>query len=666
MAIGKISGQMLQSNLDRTGAGDLSIQANLIYAATSTYRVGVGTTTPNYTLDVNGNVHAGNLYILGNTITSDAGLKVNLGPITNVQMTGGSPNYVVYTDGSGNLNFGNLNYLAVLEGFTGNTIQLGTNALGSLVSNAVTMTTTTDVTDAISQLNYVLGKLVPPAPPNFPNAQTLSVSGTSTYRMTSYTQTDNSGWANLSVAAGTVVSTVLRSSSWATSSITNVGPGTTGTVTAYFNNSANGAVTLTGSNANTTNGDLYVYNVEDYHNIVSTVTAGFWSVFSASANGTATQGWNSIRIADSSAGTTGSALWFYDSSAPGVPQFTSPTIANSSNVVIYSTGIPHYTSSAGFTLTYQVNRLSGNMYPTTDTFATGTSGGAFQAPASVTYETAGITVPLAQNLYVASGTASVTTTANIVSGFGSSSSGPTVSVSNSYNTGTQTFNPGVTVLYKTGTSNTMEETNIPVSSSLGGGYSTAGVRIMNPDAGFVSDNPGYNGLEATFVSATSTVYVTDATVSGGLLKFDQTNYSTGYLPVGPNYSSHSSTQYFTFKFQRTIVSKFNIAFTGSLAGLWVALPGVTDASYASPTNGWVSMATAYAGSGVPGTGTGGNGSVGCALGGTATLNTSSTYNLTATFGTVSSSASTSNEIYVRIKLTSGQSISALSIGTPTN
>jgi hypothetical protein len=666
MAIGKISGQMLQSNLDRTGAGDIAIQANLIYAATSTMRVGVGTSSPNYTLDVNGSIHAGGLYIQGNTITTDVGNKINFGGINNLQVFGGSPNYVVYTDGSGNLNFGNLNYLAVLEGFTGNTIQLGTNALGTLVSNAVTMTTTTDVTDAISQLNYVLGKLVPPAPPNFPNAQTLSINSTSTYRMTNYTQTDNSGWANLSVVAGTTVSTVLRTSSWSTTAITNVGPGTTGTVTAYFNNAAAGAVTLTGSNANTTNGDLYVYNVEDYHNIVSTVTAGFWSVFSASASGTATQGWNSIRIADSSASTTGSALWFYDSSAPGVPQFTSPTIANSSNVVIYSTGIPHYTSSAGFTLTYQVNRLSGNMYPTTDTFATGTAGGAFQAPASVTYTQAGITTPLAQNLYVASGTASVTTTANIVSGFGSSSSGPTVNVSNSYNTGTQTFNPGATILYKTGTSNTMEETNIPVSASLGGGYSTAGVRIMNPDAGFVGDNPGYSGLEANFNSSSSTVYVTDATVVGGLLKFDQTNYSTGYLPVGPNYSGHASTQYFTFKFQRTVVSKFNIAYTGTLAGLWVALPGVTDASYASPTQGWVSMATAYAGSGVPGTGTGGNGSVGCALGGTATLNTSGTYNLTATFGTISSSASTSNEIYVRIKLTSGQSISALSIGTPTN
>jgi hypothetical protein len=212
----------------------------------------------------------------------------------------------------------------------------------------------------------------------------------------------------------------------------------------------------------------------------------------------------------------------------------------------------------------------------------------------------------------------------------------------------------------------MEELNISVSSSLGGSYSTNGYRIVNPDAGTAADNPVYTGSEVEFNSQTGTFYTTDTTIVGNLLKFDQTNYSTGYLPVGPNLSTQGSAQYFTFKFQRTTVSKFNIAFTGSLAGLWVALPGVTDASYATPTHGWLTMATAYAGSGVPGTGTGGNGSAGCALGGVATLNSSGTYNLTATFGTASSSSSTSNEIYVRIKLTSGQSISALSIGTPTN
>jgi hypothetical protein len=101
-----------------------------------------------------------------------------------------------------------------------------------------------------------------------------------------------------------------------------------------------------------------------------------------------------------------------------------------------------------------------------------------------------------------------------------------------------------------------------------------------------------------------------------------------------------------------------------LAGLWVALPGSSiDAS--STLNGWLDMSLAYNGAGVPGFNT--NGSNGCAVGGTATLNSAVTNkNVTATFGTVSSTSTATNEIYVRIKLTSGQSLTALSIEAATN
>ena len=81
------------------------------------------------------------------------------------------------------------------------------------------------------------------------------------------------------------------------------------------------------------------------------------------------------------------------------------------------------------------------MYPTSDTFATGSSGGAFSSPASRSYAKASITTPLAQNLYVAAGSVAVTTTASIISGFGSSASGPSMSVQNSYATGVQSFTP---------------------------------------------------------------------------------------------------------------------------------------------------------------------------------------------------------------------------------
>jgi hypothetical protein len=75
MAIGRITGPMLFSNLDRQGV-NLAIDTNLVYIDVGNRRLGVGNTSPGYTLDVNGNAHIGNLFILGNTISSEAGANI--------------------------------------------------------------------------------------------------------------------------------------------------------------------------------------------------------------------------------------------------------------------------------------------------------------------------------------------------------------------------------------------------------------------------------------------------------------------------------------------------------------------------------------------------------------------------------------------------------------
>lgn len=101
MAIGKISGPMLQPNLERQGV-DLSIDGNVAYFDVTNRRLGVNNSLPTQTLDVEGNVRLGNISILGNTISSDTG-KVDLGSISNLTIAGGSLNYVISTDGAGNL-----------------------------------------------------------------------------------------------------------------------------------------------------------------------------------------------------------------------------------------------------------------------------------------------------------------------------------------------------------------------------------------------------------------------------------------------------------------------------------------------------------------------------------------------------------------------------------
>lgn len=595
------------------------------------------------------------LTISGNALTSNTGI-INLGSINNLQVAGGASGYAVTTNGTGTLSFS-----------AANVIVLGSNSSGQLVSNAVSLTSTTDVTDAIAQLNAILGKLTPSSPPNFPSNSLTQTTGTVSGLMTNFAQTDNSGWGNLSVSGGTSVNAV-RVSTFASNVITNSGTTTTGgNIQLYINGGVIGnnyhALTSSPSSAdNGTYGNLVVSGVQDYHNIVTSVAAGFWYVFSASvAASSIPAGWNRANIYYTGDGAgTNTLTWYYDSSSPSAPSFSATSMALTSNTVTYSSTIPHLNSSAGFTLNGTVQNLSGDMYYQTWTstganFFTGLSaGGALLAPANRTLAQVGVPLPLTR-----SNTSSYTftTTSNVTTGFGSAvaTAGPYVTVSTPYaSTNSSVFQPGNIILYKTGTTTQIEETSLVCS------YGTA-ARIVNPDGGTAADNPSYTGTESTFNSTSSTLLATDATVVAAKLQYDVTNYSTGYYPVGPNLSSgRAASQYFTFKFAYAALSSFYIHYTGTLAGLWIACPGVTDTP-ASPTNGWLNAAVAYAGSGVPGTGTGGNGSNGCAVGTAATLNSNGTYNINVTFGSVntSSAGNKSNEVYVRVKLTSGQSLTVL-------
>jgi len=672
---------MLNSNLQRDGV-DLAIDTNLLYIDVGNNRVGINTATPGADLDVAGTAQANTVVvsgtvtavgnIVGNSVTlsgnaiSAASGKLSLGSNANVTITGGSLNYILITDGTGNLSWASPQQ----AGQVGNVIPLGTNSLGNLVSNAVTLTTTTSVTDGVTQLNTVLGKLVPPAPPAFPGGQALSISGTGTYRMANIVQVDNTPGANKSVAAGTTVTTVLRTAAYSTNTISTVGPGDSGIVTAFRNAALVGNVTLhtsaTPSANGTYGGNLVITNNFDYHVANSYIASEFWYVFSSAVSGnTAPAGWNEVYIASSAAGNTNRSVWYYDNSSPATPTFTGARMTPpGSPSLLYSSTVPHYASTVQFTIAANVANISGNTYPTSNVLASGTAGGSFAAPATVNYSASNI----GSNILASYASASFSTTANVATGFGSSSTGPVITVDNSYSTGTLTLTTalGNTVLYKSGTATAVDEGNIVVTN-VGTGSGNA-ARILNPGSG---NTPAYTGSEANFNSQTSTLQAYDATVVGsgtqGVLKHDQTNYSVGYLPAGPNLSlGRSGTQYFTIKFIRSNVSKFDITYAGNVAGMWVALPGsAIDSS--SSANGWIDMTQAYSGAGYPGVNSPGNGSNGCSLGGPVIPNvTTAAVSRTCTFGTVSSSSTSTNEIYVRLALTSGQSVTALSINAASN
>jgi len=691
-------------------------------------------------------------------VSGGAGIAENLwvGGTTNLAgaLTYGGVTLSNAVTGTGNM------VLSASPTFTGtivapnaNSISVGTPALGTL-TGAATFTTSTSVTDGIAILNQVLSKLVPAQPNSFPNAVSLTVSGTASYRIAvvqaSQTLNSNTG---LQVAAGSTVST-LRAATFSTNTFSTMGPGDSGTVSVYRNTSlatshvmtvgnttatvvtatvtattntsatvtisavtgvvqaghkflasgtgfggltsgsyyyvqsiagtqavlklydnttgvigANFAATstATGTVTFTASSDAGTYTANNTSLVIAnniaypTGTPGFWETVDISASGTSVPaGWNTVQIQHSGASNTGTTAWYYDSSAPGTPVVTPTAItAPVSPTYKYSSTIPHYDGSAAnaFTLSATATRLSGDCYPTSDTFATGTAGGAFAAPASVTYSGASVTTPLAANLYVASGSATIPTTSQIITGFGSSATGPTLTVANSYANGSSAFTTllAATVLYKsttTGSTTVLDEGSIFFNSAVGGS-TTAGYRVPNPGS---ADTPAFTAGQTAFNSQSGTLQTYDAKVVANILKYDVTNYSTGYLPAGPNFSSHGASQYFTFVFIRTGVSKFNITYTTStgIAGMWVAMPGTGGTSGTTSTlNKWLNLAI--------------DNSLadGAALGGNLAIATTGTVSQNASFGTLSSTNSTNNEIWVRIKLTSAQSISALYLGAST-
>ena len=165
MAIGRVSGSMLVSNLDRQGT-DLQFTTNsqpLVYMNFAQFKLGVNTSSLSETLTINGNLSTTNILITGSNIGVKTGTlyinnPVNLGDVGNVKITGGSSNYIMSTDGAGNLTWANLQTLTMMEGFDGNNIPLGSNTVGSF-NTALTFTTATKVTDAVASLNQLLGNI---------------------------------------------------------------------------------------------------------------------------------------------------------------------------------------------------------------------------------------------------------------------------------------------------------------------------------------------------------------------------------------------------------------------------------------------------------------------------------------------------------------------------
>ena len=216
----------------------------------------------------------------------------------------------------------------------------------------------------------------------------------------------------------------------------------------------------------------------------------------------------------------------------------------------------------------------------------------------------------------------------------------------------------------------IDEENISVADSLGATHDDDGKRITGFSG--VADTPAF---DSSINNYTANVWTGSQTIAGtpeavtrwGEIKHFSTDLSgTAYLPTGPDLNTgRSGSQYFTFAFRRTTMANFTVRLSGKVSGFFIAAPGTTIDS-ASTLNGWADASVTYGGAGCPGanTGAGGNGSNGVAFTSGDRIVDGTTYSndtFTLTLGDQNASNSTGNNILVRIKLESGDELTALSI-----
>lgn len=540
-----------------------------------------------------------------------------------------------------------------------------------------------------------------PVSPDGLSSKTLSnVSSVGTNPKLAFGFTDNTQGTTL--VAGDSINRVVSGNAEATAISSFAYDADNGSLNAKVNGVIDGTKTLTSGNDSGTYTSLVITEESDYQLLNSSGSSttfassiyypGLYKGFKAKVSkavSSLSNGVNSVQLSHSITGDT-NAVEFVKDSLTVVPtvNISSSTLSeNVSGTYRYISGIPYYNNgSPSLTLSgVSVSNLVGQCYTDQSnivevdngTNQEGTTASAIldsdysysQINGAISILTGGIpnvsigvTSPYQINNLIIPITSSSVRTIDRIK----------VRARNVNGIGNYSSDIGTKIQVHTANQSGINEVAIIISDSLGNGtYTDDGIRIFDFNSE-TTDTPSFNGLTNFY---TNNVYsessdpgvqgTKEATIRLGVLKHDTTDYSTGFLPVGPNRSGDTGTQYFTFAFRRQVVANFDINITSStgVAGVWIAAPG-TQIDDTSGLNGWLRADSAYSGSGIPGSGVGGNGSDGCAFtaGDRILAGSSLSGGYTMTLGTENMSNSTGNVVLIRVALSSGQSITSLSIG----
>ena len=485
------------------------------------------------------------------------------------------------------------------------------------------------------------------------------------------------------------------SGSFSTTTLSGVSDGTLGYLRARQNeNSIIGTTTFTTDlNQNGTFNSLIVSNQGDAHDTVSSSTypTGFYQTFDATithslAGGSMSNGLNALRL-ESSSGNSNYVHVLKDSitDAPTISNAGTLSVGNAGSLK-YISGIPYFNSGSptvsvsGITITNLVSLayIDASNIVEIDT-STNQEGTSSSATINTDYTYANIdgsTTMLNSGIPIAAtGAEGTPYTIGDLSVSITSSSVRTVDrikIRARNVNGVSSYVENTTnINVHTASQSGFNENSISVSNSLGSTFTDNAIR----SAAFKSETtntPSLRGSSFNYYSTETFTEAADPGVSGtkeatvrlGILKHDVTNYST-YVPSGPNRSSDTGTQYYTLAFRRAAMANFtvNIVSSTGVEGMFIAAPGTTIDS-SSGSNGWLDCGSQYAGAGVPGsnTGSGGNGSDGCASTGADVIGTGSLNgSFTFTLGTENSTNADSNVVLLRIALAANDTITSLSI-----
>jgi len=542
-------------------------------------------------------------------------------------------------------------------------------------------------TDTETRSNYITIRSNPSQPTGL-SSRTLSMTTSSqgTSPLLAASATDNSG-GNIP-SAGTSVTRYTTATTINSNSINDVYDATTGTLTSLINGADSGNVTFTTTSNNVgTTISLVLTEDRDAHNAISSSTypSGFYKVFSASISSSLASlpvGYSDYKLSHSTTGDTNDVGFVKDdlTSVPTLDVSGVTMTENTAGSLRYISGIPYYNTGGVVDIndlavtnwigqTYRsgsplsivdgpndestsgaIISTQTKTYANLDGASTYLSGG---HPIAGTGQSANYTFGALSVNINASARAVAQLQANINNVNGTST---TVTLPTKINVYSQSI---------TG----FDEENINVPTTLGSTFTDNGKRVA---LGLTGDNPAYTPADFYTNDAWSgaeTVAGTDeAIVRWGQLKHHTVDYSTGYLPVGPDvFTGRGGAQYFTFAFRRANLANFDIILTGKVHGVWIAAPGSGIDASANSTNGWVDCNASYGGAGLPGTntGAGGNGSNGCALTSSdrIPLNTVMTnQSYTQTLGSENLSNATGRNCLVRIRLESGDYLSSIAIG----